>query len=731
MVIDLEVENNTLFKRKASPFDERNYVVQIGWSVNGGTPQEKYYEQWHREPVLPCLDGIDLLVYHNAKFDLLWTWKEPEMIKFLKRGGTVFCTQYAEYLLGGMTQEHQMTSMNEIAGKYGGGLKIDAVKEMWENGVLTSQIPRGLLTDYLIGDGKEIVGDIMNTWLIYCGQVKRIKAEMAPEFIPMIKARMDGLLATTEMEYNGLHIDREVAEENRLALVRDLAEADKELQSYIPELPPELEFNWGSIYHKSYLIYGGVAKYKKWCAHTDENGDVLYAKKKIQVPMVYEDGEPVTYKTGKNAGLQKFKTVTVDDTDKPKGALKDHYFQFPGYVKPKAKWQSELKDAYGNPLYSTSGEVVSELAKMGLPFTNALGDFTSKTKDLGTYYYTIDKNGRRKGMLCLVDDAGIIHHSLNHTSTVTSRLSSRDPNMQNIPRGDTSDVKKMFTSRFKGGKMAEIDYSQLEVVVQGMLTKDKQLTDDLLNKVDFHCKRLAAKLGRNYDEIWKLHHVDKDPEIGVGRTNAKGFSFQRAYGAGAAAIADATGMHIDEVKALIEAEEQLYPTVKAFDVMLERAINASRVPTSEKLYIDGVAFTRGKGHWDSPTGTRYVWKEGIAPAFMHEKGKYTGFSPTERKNYYVQGTGGEIVQTMLGKVFRHFVANDFFGGEVLMVNTVHDCMLLDGKEHLIEKVAKECQAILEDVPNTYNAMFPKLGCVVPFPCETEIGYDLFDMEKLH
>lgn len=731
ITIDLETENHTLNKRKASPFDERNYIVQVGWSINGGTPQEKYYDKWHRDPVLPCLDDVTLMIGHNLKFDMLWFWKEPEMIKFLKRGGQVFCTQYAEYLLGGMTQEHQMTSMNDIAGKYGGGLKIDAVKEMWESGVLTSQIPRGLLTDYLIGDGKEIVGDIMNTWLIYCGQVKRIKEEMTPEFIPMIKARMDGLLATTEMEYNGLHIDTEVAERNRQELVKDIAIAGDALNSYMPNLPPELKFNWSSIKHKSYLIYGGVAKYPKWVAHTDEDGNVLYTKKKVKVPMVYEDGEPVLFKSGKNAGQQRFKTLTVDDKEKPKGALRDHYFKFDGYVKPKEKWKSELKDAYGNPIHSTSGEVVEELSRMGLPFTDALGSYTSKKKDLGTYYFSLDKKGKRKGMLCLVDENGIIHHSLNHTSTVTSRLSSQNPNMQNIPRGDTSQVKQMFTSRFEGGKMAEIDYSQLEVVVQGMLTKDKQLTEDLQNRIDFHCKRLSAKIGKPYEEVWKLHHIDKDPEIGIGRTNAKEFSFQRAYGAGAAAVAESTGMSIGDVQALIAAEELLYPTVKAFDQALEKVINRSRVPTAEKLYIDGVAFTRGKGHWDSPTGTRYVWKEHDTPKFMHDKGKFTGFSPTERKNYYVQGTGGEIVQTMLGKVFRYFVANDFFDGEVLMVNTVHDCMLLDGKEHRIEKVAKECQDILEDVPNTYNAMFPKLNCVVPFPCETEIGYDLFDMDELH
>jgi DNA polymerase I-like protein with 3'-5' exonuclease and polymerase domains len=254
---------------------------------------------------------------------------------------------------------------------------------------------------------------------------------------------------------------------------------------------------------------------------------------------------------------------------------------------------------------------------------------------------------------------------------------------------------------------------------------------DLNNKVDFHCKRLAAKLGRDYDEIWKLHHVDGDPEIGEQRTGAKEFSFQRAYGAGVDAVVTSTGMSKAEVEALVDAEARLYPRVAEFDRQLEATINANRIPTANKLYIEGVAFTQGESHWDSPTGTRYVWREGITPEFLHAKGKYTGFSPTERKNYPVQGFGGEVVQTMLGIVFRYFLENDRFDGNVLLVNTVHDCVILDGVEDYIEEVAVNVQKILESVPDVFNKAYPELNIEVPFPCETEIGRDLFKMEAVH
>ena len=619
LTFDLETENHVLNKRRASPFDPRNYIVQAGWSINGGQPQEQYYTEYHRDPVMP-LDVLqkmgkgDVFIGFNTKFDALWVWNEPEFQAALKRGATIYCGQYAEYLLGGHTQDVQMCSMNDIAEKYGGGCKIDAVKEMWEEGYLTSEVPRNLLTDYLVGDGKEVVGDITNTWKIYCGQVKRMREEHPKEFRRMFKFRMDGLLATCEMEYNGVFCDKEIGEQLRKDLIIELDKATVTLEAFIPELPEELVFNWSSNTHKSCLIYGGTAKYEKWLPHKDENDNILYAQQSVQYPLFNNvplppaeclkagelyvrevtegHGFPYkgkhyqaqdTYKSGKKAGTGKTKIVKIDDKEKPKGKKHPHYVKFDGFVKPQDSWQSEQTDAYDNPLYKTGAKIIDKLRQLGLPFTDALVKRTGLDKDLGTYYWKEDKKGKRKGMLVLVNDGGIIHHKLNHTSTVTSRLSSSDPNLQNVPRGDTSNVKKMFRSRFgSAGKMAEIDYSQLEVVIQGVLSRDPQLMQDLNDRVDFHCKRLSAKLNEDYDHVWRMCHEVKDDEYKKGRTNAKTFSFQRAYGAGVETIANDTGMPKSEVEALVEAEERLYPGVLKFDKDLEAGINNNRVPTSNK-----------------------------------------------------------------------------------------------------------------------------------------------------
>lgn len=782
LTFDLEVENHVKNKRLASPWDKRNYVVASGWSINGGKPEGKYYDKWHRDWVLPNLDTVKLIVGFNIKFDLLWQWVHGQLRDFLKDGGQIYCGQYAEYLLGGMTQDVQMISMNSVCDQYGGGLKNDAVKEMWEAGYLTSEIPKDLLMDYLLGDGKQIVGDVENTWRIFRGQLTRMNRDHKPEFKKMFKNRMDGYLATCEMENNGLAIDTKIGETERERLAEAIETGTKELESYIPELPEELTFNWNSNVHKSALIFGGSIGYKRWVQHKDEEGNLLYAKKKEDWPLfevrtdenkylipwnpeeakaingVYyvatalvkqkfglsNVSPDVTGKTGvhylrqqqfasgKRAGQGKFKKVDLPDKNKPKGAQQDFYVTLPGYTRPKHVWAGSLEDAQGKPVYATNADVMDELAERNIPFLNKLLEVTAMEKDLGTYYWKEDKNGKRKGMLTLVDENNIVHHNLNHTNTVTGRMSSSNPNLQNIPRSGTSAVKKMFVTRFgEKGRVVEIDYSQLEVVIQGVLSNDENLRRDLNKKIDFHCKRLAAKSNISYEEAVRLAKTEKVEEWVEARTGVKEFSFQRAYGAGATTIAASTGMSVEEVKKLIELEEKMYPGVARFDQSLEKHITSTAYDSGNKLFVGGLPVRQKEAYWDAPTGTRYKWRQGIAPEFLQKKGIFAAFSPTERKNYPMQGFGGEVVQTMLGKVFRFFAENNWFNGEVLMTNTVHDCMLLDGIDPLVVEVAKECKKIMESVPEVFNAQFPKLQIDVPFPCEVEVGKDLYTMNEVH
>jgi DNA polymerase-1 len=267
------------------------------------------------------------------------------------------------------------------------------------------------------------------------------------------------------------------------------------------------------------------------------------------------DGWQVFYQSGKNKGEAKTKAETVDDFTKPKSRMGEDYFEFPRLTEPKKEWESSDKG-----VYSTASDVIDELGVRDIPFLKAFASLQSVAKDLSTYFIvTNPETGETKGMLSLVDEHGIIHHKLNHTSTVTARFSSSDPNLQNIPKGKKSKVKLVFVSRFKDGKIIQSDFSALEIYVQAILTRCAQLIEDLKLGLDMHVLRLSnspAGEGKSYDELLVLCKGNKAVALepvekwDYARTDSKVYSFQAAYGAGDQKIADTTGMPIDRVAAL-------------------------------------------------------------------------------------------------------------------------------------------------------------------------------------
>lgn len=571
-VLDIETTTHTSFKRKANPFDPRNWVVLAGWKRKDGPignlryagPHDQQHN-WFRE----LLDGeARLLVGANIKFDLLHLLKDPLAYRrwqqWVQQGGLVWDIQLAEYLLDGQVQSSHMLSLDEMALRYGGDTKVDEVKMLWEAGVPTEDIDPDLLLRYLCGEdlpnGERREGDIGNTELIFKKQIEKARASGQAKSILL---NMGSLIATIEMERNGMHVNQQLGHELAASLAVRLDEAKARLQAYLPaDLP--FEFSWTNRYHLSPLIFGGKIKYQRrqydlkdgrttWfspdekpqarelfaCAQKDTVQWLLNDGTTTEIPPGHGTGQPgleltdyAAFKGGKSAGEFKTKKVKVDDYTKPKSRMADCYWEFPGFTQPDPEWASST-----DGLYSVSAEVISALGNRDIPFLKDLSAVAAMDKDLGTYFIRDDPKGAGKvGMLTLVQHDSIIHHSLNHTSTVTGRFSSSNPNLQNIPKGNKSDVKQVFESRFHGGYIIQSDFSSLEVYIQAILTACKQLIADLQAGVDMHCMRLAAKEHMDYDEVLKLckGYVDAlgvyQPAIDewdYKRTKAKVFSFQR------------------------------------------------------------------------------------------------------------------------------------------------------------------------------------------------------------
>jgi len=560
------------------------------------------------------------------------------------------------------------------------------------------------------------------------------------------------------MEYNGIFVDMEVAERDRLLLIDEITTLEANLAKQLPVLPPEFTFSWGSTTQKSCLIFGGSAKYKKWIQYRDVQGRPIFGESPVEYVMIgglprmrytqyLNTRHPIPlpkidrFAGGKRKNEIKTKKFKRTDLNKAKGKITDCVFEFPRLTDPKPAWKGKNVDGTGNPLYSVGKDVIEEIGARGIPFLNDMANYGKVAKDLSTYYWVLDKGTgeKKKGMLTCVTPDSIIHHKLNHTLTVTSRLSSSDPNLQNITRPDfdkllgrpKSLVKRMFVSRFgKDGLMTEADYKQLEVVVQGLLTNDTQLKADLKAGVDFHCKRLSAKEDMPYEEVFKLCKVDKLEEWQLKRTKTKEFTFQRAFGAALRSIAAATGMAMEDVQKLSDAEEKLYPGITKFYDKVEAAAARSRVPTLRKEpYPDKpeVWINVGKGFYMTVTKARFVFYEKPSPKFLRAKGKLTSIYRPYIQNYPIQGTAAQVVQYVLGLLVRHFFANNNYNGKAYLVNTVHDCVWVDHHKDVTQQVRADLKRIMEMVPLLLKHLHD-VDTDLSFPVDVETGPNMMELK---
>jgi len=756
-VWDIETTTHSEYKRKASPFSAENRVVAQGFSAGeiGGQPLQPEGAYYGRQP-LPCdwftqhLADTRVLVGQNIKFDLLYALANPNShpeinlpawMQWVAKGGMVWDIQLAEYLLRGMESTAHMLALDEIAPVYDGNIKFDEVKALWAEGVDTVDIPEDLLMRYLLGGRDENDawqhGDIGNTELVFLAQWEKAKENGQ---LRSILLNMGALLFTIEAERNGMYVAKDLGFRLAGELKEKLDAGVQELAQYLPaDLP--FEFNWASRFHKSALIFGGPVKYQARVPIKGEDGKpVYYQREEIHyllagggttatAPTDATIADYILYAGGKNKGEPKTKKVKVPDLERGiKTRLETLEWHFDGFTKPDPKWESSTPG-----VYSTASDVVAALGSRDIPFLKTLSEVQAMSKDLGTYFITTDEDGNSKGMLTLVQPDSIIHHGLNHTSTVTGRLSSSNPNLQNLSKGQKSDVKKLFRSRFgAAGRIVQSDFSSLEVYIQAILSECPQLVEDLASGKDMHCVRLAAKERMPYEEVFRLCKVENDPEWDYKRTKAKVFSFQRAYGAGVAKIAESTGMTQEEVQALVDAETARYPEIEKFYERLTQTIGQNRQPTSRFVAHPekrGLTVQLGRSTSTTPDGKVYTYWEQPAPAYLLDKGRLTAFSPTEIRNYVVQGEGGEWAKAAMWLSIRAFYHYRNFDGRALLVNQVHDAEYGDFHESVAAKAAALLHVCMEEA-STFMQWWFKWDFPIGVPSDTVWGADMMEEDGI-
>ena len=780
MIVDLETENKPWLGHKASPHNPENYIVAPGWrvdtvnddgSVTVGEVQWRYFDS--KEQCVDSftwfdvVDEVSIIVAHNAAFEIQWflSYYREKFENFIRRGGRILDTALAEYLLSDQTEMYP--ALDEVAPRYGGTHKVDGVKILWEQGKLTSEIDKDLLIEYLAGPS----GDIDNTGLVFYGQMRALVERDAWR---MFLERCDAVLAYAYCEWFGLYVNTDIAWANYKEQMQQIETMQAELEKLLPELPAGCEFNWGSRFHLSALVFGGPVKYRhkvpydppqfvKYDAVKFQDGtykalDTLSLDGGIDYELVaaYElDHGPVDrYRSGKNRGEIK---VYREDTDEQKLKWEDTHFMLPGlvqiselpeavavkYTDKRGEFRGAQTLADGSPVYATSEESLKAV-KQWAPKVGLLVDLATLRKDTGTYYYSAEYDDagnvtEEKGMLTYVGPDNIVHHSLNSTATVTGRLSSSRPNLQNLPRDGTSKVKQMFTSRFGAdGRIIEVDYSALEVVMLCALTGDTDLLQKLLDGVDMHTYRLAFREGVDYEWLKAIIDDEDHPEHAKWkqmRTDIKPLAFADQYGASAEGLAFNTGCSIEFAQEFQENEARMFPISRGFRATIRAEVERTgNLPGNvhREQRDDGSWGVYRRGYWQAPGGTRYSFRQ--MPRWDRETRQHVmDYKDTQLANYWCQGEAGFMMAVSMGRIVRHFIAERWYDNKVCLINNVHDAAYADAADEDVgRRAAIAMRDIMADAPRYMTEIWPAYNMAhVPFPAAAEMGSSMYSKSHIH
>ncbi len=632
-VLDIEVDAVTKRKRFCDAFEPTHKIIMIQQKVSGSETFYQYNrEGLSREESKLNLDGIDLLVGQNIKFDLLYLWNNKDLQEFIARGGLVWCTSTADYLLKG--QEKSPRDLDSLVLECGGTQKIDVVKEHFKSGKLFSEIDKDVAVEYGIAD-------VVNTDLVFRAQLKRAK-EL--QMVDILKVHMSHLWAICEMEFNGVQFNRNRLWELSKLLSSEIEELGSKLITYVREHSDwpldELKIDLNSPQHISLLLFGGELKVPCQVPWPDKSGSLIY-------------------KTGKNKG-------------KPRTKKGIEVVYLRGFkLRPSAP--SKVQG-----IYETNEEALKTY--LSHPFVEILFKYRQVNKLLSTYYYNIDTSGKETGFYPLINpDTGCIHGEFKQTVTATGRLSCRNPNLQNLP----SQMRELVESRFEGGVIVTADYSQLEVCVAGWMFNDETMLQEIKQSVDIHSE--LARILFNKQDISKAE-----------RKLTKAFTYGLLYGEGYKTMSLRHEVSEEIAKRFINIFYKKYRAIEEGHKQLVVEVGKNSRYMSDAGYSVGFIKT--------PLNRRYWLRE-------YENSWGRKYSPTQLKNYKMQGTAADIMSMAAAKVFNAAKANR---DKFLMINEVHDELVFDCKAEYVDRLSVFIKKTMEKSSN-----FLQIG--VPLKVDVSVG----------
>ena len=300
------------------------------------------------------------------------------------------------------------------------------------------------------------------------------------------------------------------------------------------------------------------------------------------------------------------------------------------------------KTAKGQP--STAEEVLAKLAEDDYPLPKVLMQYRSMSKLKSTYTDRLPEQINPR--------TGRIHTSYHQAVAATGRLSSSDPNLQNIPvrTAEGRRIRQAFVAP-KGYKLLAADYSQIELRIMAHLAKDAGLLSAFRNNLDVHTATAA--------EVFK---VDLAAVTSDQRRSAKAINFGLIYGMGAQKLGKSIGVDTKQAKAYIDTYFARYPGVRDY---MER----TRAQASEQGYVETLFGRR-----------LYL------PEIHSNKPQERAGAERTAINAPMQGTAADIIKIAMVAV-DNWLAESGLDAKVIL--QVHDELVLEVREDLVEQVSEQ------------------------------------------
>ena len=300
--------------------------------------------------------------------------------------------------------------------------------------------------------------------------------------------------------------------------------------------------------------------------------------------------------------------------------------------------------------YSTNAKVLSDLAR-DHEIVRLILDWREKSKIKSTYLDTLGPLRRGDGR---------VHTTYNQTITATGRLSSSDPNLQNIPtRSELGRTVKTAFSAGEGSVFLAVDYSQIELRLLAHLSGDEHLVRAFNEGEDFHAETAARVFGVPVSEV--------TPDL---RSRAKAVNFGIVYGQQAYGLSQSLHISMAEARDMMDRYYEAYPGVRTF--------------------LDNVvARAKQTGYAETMYGRRRH-----IPELKAKNPQLRGFGERTAMNHPMQGTAADIIKIAMARVSRRLEEEGFAAHMILQV---HDELDFECPVDEVERLTAMVRDVMEHV----------------------------------